>query len=172
MGGIAVVEGNKVVRDLVGNLLCTIDFFVAGGILGIGTSLWGEQRAGYITGGHFSGPRLTGEVLPGGGNWSRAGRLEPNLSVGTFDARAVLRTHDGALVYMTYTGRSVVPDDVRAEFADPALANAVDPSRYYLRIAPVFETADPDYAWLNTILAIGLGRRTDQGARHEIYAIA
>jgi len=162
---------NATMNDLASEALCSIDFYVAGGILGIGASPWGEQRVGYISGGHFSGPLLSGEVLPGGGNWSRAGRVDPDLSIGTFDARAVLRTHDGALIYMTYSGRSVVPDDVRAEFADPARSGAVDPSRYYLRIAPVFETAHPRYAWLNTILAIGRGERTDQGARHQIFAI-
>ena len=54
---------------------------------------------------------------------------------------------------------------------NPARAALVDPARYYLRIAPVFETAHPDYAWLNGILAIGIGERTDLGARHRIYAV-
>ena len=166
-----MVGTNGTMNGLASEMLCTVDFFVAGGILSIGASLWGEQRVGYISGGRFSGPRLNGEVLPGGGNWPRTGRLEPNLSVGTFDARAILRTHDDALIYVSYSGRSVVPDDVRAEFADSALSVAVDPSRYYLRIALVFETADPRYAWLNTILAVGRGERTDQGARHQLFAI-
>jgi hypothetical protein len=109
-------------------------------------------------------------VLPGGGNWPRAARLG-NAALGAFDARAVLRTDDGALIYMSYTGRSLVPDDVRAEFADPAKASLVDASRYYLRIAPVFETADPRYAWLNGILAVGRGERIDGGARQAIFAV-
>jgi hypothetical protein len=48
----------------------------------------------------------------------------------------------------------------------------VDPAKYYIRIAMVFETAAPRYEWLNGILAIGRGRRTEQGAQHELYAVA
>lgn len=156
---------------LVGDFLCTIDF-VVGDIMSLGASPWREQRVGYITGGSFAGPRLTGTVLPGGGNWPEAGRIAAG-AVGTFDARAMLRTEDGALIYMTYTGRSLIPDAVRTAFADPDPAvRDVDPDEYYLRIAPVFETASPDYAWLNATLAIGRGQRTETGARHHLFAVA
>ena len=47
----------------------------------------------------------------------------------------------------------------------------MDPSRYKLHIAPVFETADPRYAWLNSVLAVGCGERVSGGVRHYIYAI-
>jgi len=156
---------------VLGDYLCTVDFHVAGGIIPIGASPFGDRRIGYITGGKFDGPRLSGEVLPGGGNWSVGGRIGADASVGTLDARAILKTHDGALIYAHYHGRSVIPDDVRREFGDPALASAVDPARYYLRIAPVFETASADYAWLNGVLAIGVGERTDLGARHRLYTV-
>ncbi len=156
---------------MIGEHLCTIDFHVENGLMALGQSPFGEQRIGYITGGTFEGPNLAGIVLPGGGNWSRAGRLASGEAVGTFDARAVLQTHDGARIYMSYAGRSVVPDDVRAEFGDPDKAGQVDPARYYLRIAPVFETASADYDWLNGILAIGKGQRTDRGARQHLYIV-
>ena len=149
--------------------LCTVEFDVGGGIIAIGASPFGEQRVGYVTGGRILGPRITGEVLPGGGNWPRSGRIG-DASVGTFDARAVWQTDDGALIYLSYTGRSLIPDDVRAAFADPA-APDVDPALYYLRIAPVFETASPRYDWLNGLLAVGVGERTDFGVRHVIHEI-
>ncbi len=150
--------------------LCTVEFEVAGGLLAVGSTPFGDQRLGFITGGRFEGPRLKGKVLPGGGNWSRSGRLG-DASVGTFDARSVWETDDGAVISLSYSGRSVVPDDVRALFADPATP-PVDISRYYLRIAPVFETASPAYQWLNGILAVGIGERTDFGVRHVLMEIA
>lgn len=156
---------------VLGDHLCTVDFHVGGGIIPIGATPFCDRRIGYITGGEFDGPRLAGEVLPGGGNWSVGGRLDETSSVGTLDARAILRTHDGAMIYMNYFGRSVIPDDVRREFADPTLASQVERSRYYLRIAAVFETASADYAWLNGTLVVGLGERTDLGARHRLYAV-
>ena len=155
---------------LASRYLCTVEFEVGGGLIAIGASPFGDQRLGYITGGRFFGPRLNGIVLPGGGNWSRSGRLDEMSSVGTFDARAVWRTDDGDLIYLTYTGRSLIPDDVRATFADPAVPDA-DPSRYYLRIAPVLETASAKYGWLNGLLAVGVGARTDFGVRHVIHEI-
>lgn len=155
---------------LAGTYLCTAEFEVGGGIMGIGPSPFGDSRIGYVSGGRVFGPRINGTILPGGGNWSRAGRLESGEAVGTFDARAIWQGDDGALIYLSYGGRSVVPDDVRAEFANPA-APPVDPSRYYLRIAPVFETASTKYGWLNGLLAVGVGERTDFGVRHIIYAV-
>lgn len=155
----------------IGPFLCTIEFEVGGGIIDLGASPFGASRVGYISGGRFFGDRINGSVLPGGGNWSRAGRLAEGGAVGTFDARAVLQTEDGEIIYMSYTGRNRIPDDVRAAFADPA-APEVDPARYYLRIAPVFETGSQKYHWLNGVLAIGIGERTDFGVRHQIYEVA
>jgi len=125
-----MTEGNRdtAAAALASRYLCTVEFEVAGGLIAIGASPFGDQRLGYITGGRFFGPRLNGTVLPGGGNWSRGGRLNGASSVGTFDARAVWRTDDGDLIYLSYTGRSLVPDEVRATFADPAVPDP-DPSR-------------------------------------------
>jgi hypothetical protein len=109
-------------------------------------------------------------ILPGGGNWSRSGRLGESANIGTFDARAVWRTGEGDLVYVSYTGRSLIPADVAAGFANPD-AGPVDPARYYLRIAPVFETACPALGWLNGVLAVGVGERTDFGVRHIIHEV-
>jgi len=151
--------------------LCVADFHVGGAIMPLGQSPWTSRRVGYVTGGSFEGPRLSGEILPGGGNWSTSGEMVPGQTAGTFDARVLFRTHDGAMIYVTYTGRSVIGDDVSAAFRDPARADLVPASDYYIRIAPVFETADPSYAWLNGVLAVGCGHRTSTGIRHSIFAI-
>lgn len=150
--------------------LCTAEFEVGGGLFTTGQSPFGEQRVGYVTGGRFFGPRLNGKILAGGGNWSRAGKLADGRHVGTFDARTMWQTDDGAMISIIYHGRSALGDDVRADFANPA-SPAVDPARYYLRIAPVFETSHPRYDWLNAVLAIGVGERTDFGVRHQIYEV-
>jgi hypothetical protein len=52
-----------------------------------------------------------------------------------------------------------------------ARGDPVDPSEYYLRIAPFFETGAPAYAWLNTIVAVGVGERRPDGARYEVFEI-
>lgn len=147
--------------------LCVAEFEVAGGIVDLGTSPFGSRRVGYITGGRFFGDRLSGIILPGGGNWSHSGRAG-DTALGTFDARSVWQAEDGSLIHVSYGGRSAIPDGVRRKFADN---EAVDRSEYYLRIAPVFETAATNHSWLNGILAIGVGERTEFGVRHMIHEV-
>jgi hypothetical protein len=156
-------------RRLTSEPLCCAAFEV-GDILALGASPWRNRRVGYITGGRFEGPRLKGAILPGGGNWPEAAVAPDGAAVGTFDARSVWKTDDGALIYVTYTGRSLIPAEVGEAFRDPAQPH-VDPSRYKLHIAPLFETADTRYAWLNAVLAVGCGERVSGGVRHYIYAI-
>jgi hypothetical protein len=156
-------------RNLKSEPLCCARFEV-GDIMALGPSPFGNRRVGYVTGGRFEGPRLRGDILPGGGNWPESGVSSDGAALGAFDARAVWKTDDGALIYLTYTGRSVVPADVGAAFRDPGQPE-VDPSRYSIRIALVFETGDPRYEWLNGLLAIGCGEREPGGVRHYIYAI-
>jgi hypothetical protein len=47
----------------------------------------------------------------------------------------------------------------------------VDPSEYYFRTTPFFETASEKYAWLNKLVAVGVGRRTRTGVVYSVYAI-
>jgi hypothetical protein len=42
---------------------------------------------------------------------------------------------------------------------------------YYFRTALTFETEDPRYAWLNGIVAVGVGRRTAGGVRYAVFAV-
>lgn len=156
-------------RRLISEPLCCAAFEV-GEIMALGDSPFRNRRVGYITGGRFEGPRLKGDILPGGGNWPEGGVAADGAAIGTFDARSVWRTDDGALIYVAYTGRSVVPADVGAAFRDPAQPH-VDPSRYAIRIALVFETGSPEYDWLNGVLAVGCGERVAGGIRHFIYRI-
>ena len=64
-------------------------------------------------------------------------------TVATIDVRMTLRTHDDALVYVRYGGR--------LDLADRA-------NGLHARVAPVFETGDERYAWLNAVQAVGKGR--------------
>ena len=98
-----------------------------------------------ILGGSFDGDRLRGKVLAGGADWATA------TADGTFelDLRTTLETDDGALIYLTFTG---IRDD----------------SRQYLRTLPRFETAAPQYDFLNRLLAVGIGEIRPDGPVHVI----
>ena len=113
-----------------------------------------------ITSGTFDGPRLRGKVL-GGGDWT----LSRSDAVLELDLRITLETDDGALIGMTSFGLRHGPPEVLAALAR---GESVDPSRYYFRTAPRFETSAPKYAVLNRLIAIASG---DRHATGPIYTI-
>jgi uncharacterized protein DUF3237 len=117
-----------------------------------------------ITSGSFEGPRLRGKVLPGGGDWTLLrsdGVLELELQV-------TLETDDDALIYMRSFGLRHGPPEVLAALAR---GESVDPSQYYFRTAPRFETSASQYAFLNRMIAISSGDRRAGGPIYTIEEI-
>jgi hypothetical protein len=114
----------------------------------IGSTPLGNLTVFPVTGGSFEGDRLRGKVMPGGGDWVTA------AADGTFtlDLRVTLETDDGALIHMTFNG---IRDD----------------ANHYFRTVPRFETAAPQYAFLNRLLAVGVGEIRPDGPVHIIEEI-
>lgn len=127
--------------------------------LDLGDGPLGRRFFDRVRAGTFEGPRLRGDVLSG----SADPLLRRADGVAVINARAVLRTDDDALILMTYDGRVVIPDDVAPEIADIDHRHQVDQSRYFIRTAPLFETGDPRYRWLNSIVAVGHGYFAEHG---------
>lgn len=128
--------------------------------LDLGDGPLGRRFFDRVRAGTFDGPSLRGEVLSG----SADPLLRRTDGVAVINARAVLRTVDDALILMTYDGRVVLPADVLRDLADPSRWHEVDPSRYSIRIAPLFETGDPRYRWLNEVVAVGYGYFAEHGS--------
>ena len=124
----------------------------------------GTRAIAPITGGVFEGPRLRGKVLPGGGDWT----LLRSDGVLELDLRITLETDDGALIFMSSLGLRHGPPDVLAALAR---GESVDPSRYYFRTTPRFETSAPQYAFLNRVIAIASGDRRPGGPIYTIEEI-
>ena len=120
-------------------------------------------RLTFITnGGVIAGPRLQGELLPGGGDWLLVGADQ----IGRVDVRATLRTHDGALIH--YETRGVIK--VPADGLDRLAAGEVLPfDQTYVRTTPKFETADERYMWLNEIVAVGYNVLSPDHIDYRIY---
>ena len=122
----------------------------------VGAVPHGTRATAPITSGHFEGPRLRGTVLPGGGDWT----LLRSDGVLELDLRVTLQTDDGALIHMASFGLRHGPPEVIAALAR---GETVDPSRYYFRTAPRFETSAPKYDFLNRLLAVASGDRRPVG---------
>jgi hypothetical protein len=101
-----------------------------------------------IIGGSFEGDRLRGKVLPGGDDWT----MKRSDGVVELDLRITLETDDGALIYMTFEG-------IRDDGA---------PGAPYFRTLPRFATAEPQYSFLNRLLAVGTGEIRADGPLHVI----
>jgi hypothetical protein len=131
-------------------------------IVDLGDTPLGRRRIATVTGGEFHGERLRGEVVGApAGDWL----LQRSDGVTVLDVRLLLRTDDGEHIYMAYRGLRHGPPEVMARLA---AGEAVDPASYYFRIVPTFETAAKPYAWINRIVAVGVGRREPAG---PVYAI-
>ena len=130
----------------------------------VGNSPYGERRIINITGGAFSGPRLSGRVLPGGADW----QIIRNDGIVEVEARYTLETHDGALVYICNRGLRHGPKEVMERLAS---GEPVDAGEYYFRTAPFFETGSPKYGWLNSIVSIAAGERQADRVIITVYEV-
>ncbi|HUB96260.1 MAG TPA: DUF3237 domain-containing protein [Stellaceae bacterium] len=148
--------------DLRTTHLFTITLAV-GPILNLGKGPTGERRVAIVTGGHFEGPRLKGTVTEGGSDWIL---VRPDAT--SLDVRLTLKTQDGHLIGMTYRGYRHGPADILERLNR---GDAVEPSSYYFRIAPLFETGAEPYSWLNRIVAVGTGHRLPEGPVYDVYEV-
>ena len=130
----------------------------------LGDSPLGRRRIINITGGTFRGERLSGKVLPGGADW----QVIRADGVADLDARYTLETSDGALIYVRNHGYRHGPAGVLKELS---LGKDVDPSLYYMRTTPLFETGDARYAWLNRLICVGTGARRKSSVHLEIFEV-
>jgi hypothetical protein len=131
----------------------------------VGATRNGELRVVPVTGGTVDGPRFTGEVLPGtAADWLR---VDPD-GTAHMDVRLTLKAASGGIVFMHYSGIRTGAPEVLARLN---AGQPVDPSEYYFRIAARFETGAPDLAWMNKVVAVGVGQRPPSGPTYDVYAI-
>jgi len=124
----------------------------------------GRRRIVAVDGGDFEGPKLRGRILPGGADCML---VRPD-GVVVLDVRVPLETDDGELIFMCYKGLRHGPPEVMEQLAR---GETVDPSAYYFRITPWFETGAQKYDWLNRIVAVGTGQRLASGPIYCVYEI-
>ena len=130
----------------------------------LGDTPQGRRRIIGITGGRFSGERLSGRVLPGGADW----QVIRSDGVADLDARYTLETQDGALIYVRNRGLRHGPPEILKRLA---AGESVDPSLYYMRTTPSFETGDARYSWLNRMVCVATGARRAAAVELEVFEI-
>jgi uncharacterized protein DUF3237 len=121
------------------------------------------RRIGVIQGGSFEGQRLSGEVVTGN-DWQDV-RKDSCIKL---DVRLVLKTTDGVVIIMTYQCLRAGTPDVMERLDK---GEDVDPTSYYFRMNPVFETSSSKYDWMNRIIAVGIGHRLPDGPVYSIFEV-
>jgi len=107
-----------------------------GTVVEVGKTARGERRIIPITGGHFEGPAIKGEVMPGGWDWQLT---RPD---GCTDVKAdyFLKTDDGAVINVVNTGE---------------ICPGADGQPAAVRTHPVFEPPLGKYEWLGQQAFVG-----------------
>lgn len=130
----------------------------------VGTGPLGTRRIFDVTGGTFEGPRMKGKIVPSGGDWLLVG----SDGVGRLDVRATFETDDGAAIYMQYFGVIELNEKVTRALASGGETGYGDA---YFMTQPRFETGDPRYAWLNSVVAVAEGRALPSAVEYRVYQV-
>jgi muconolactone delta-isomerase len=125
----------------------------------------GHRRIVPLTGGTFSGPELSGNLVPGASaDWQTV--MPDGTALG--DIRYTLRTDGGDLLYVESRGVRHGPAEVLARLGR---GEGVDPSEYTFRTTTAIETASPALDWLNKGVFIGVAGRQASGVIYETYLV-
>ena len=124
-----------------------------GPIQDLGQTARGHRRIVDILGGEVAGPRLAGEILPGGADWQV---VRPDGTIEVV-ARYTIRSSSGALIYVQNEGLRVASPEILARMSRGEL---VPFEAYHFRTAPRFETAEPTLKWMERCTFVGIAART------------
>ena len=124
-----------------------------GPIQDLGQTARGHRRVIDILGGEVQGPKLEGEILPGGADWQI---VRPDGTIEVV-ARYTIKARSGATVYVQNEGLRVAAPEILARMTKGEL---MPPESYYFRTTPKFETAEPSLKWLERALFVGRAART------------
>lgn len=134
--------------------------------LDLGVVAQGRQRIVALTGGRFTGPELSGELLAGSSaDWQII--LPDGTALG--DIRYTLQTEGGDLLYVR--SRSVRHGSAEV-LARLGRGDDVQASEYTFRASTQIETAAPELDWLNKGVFISVGGRQAAGVIYETYLVA
>lgn len=122
----------------------------------------GRRTVWALKGGVVEGPKIRGTVMPVGGEFE----LIDSEGYYHIDVRLVIRTDDGANIFVQYFGALKMTPELIEKFQK---GEDVDFGDSYFVTQPRFETSHKKYAWLNHAMAIAEGRGTKTGVDYLMY---
>jgi muconolactone delta-isomerase len=133
--------------------------------LDLGETARGRRRIVPLTGGTFTGPGISGTLLPAGSaDW----QIIQADGTALADLRYTLQTDEGTLLYVQATGVRHGSAEVLARLGR---GEDVDPSEYTFRTTTRIETASPELDWMNKGVFVSVGGRQPAGVTYETYLV-
>jgi muconolactone delta-isomerase len=134
--------------------------------LELGATAAGRRRIVALTGGTFTGPEISGTLVPGASaDWQTV--LADGTALG--DIRYTLQTEGGAVLAVRSLSVRHGPAEVLARLGR---GEDVDPSEYTFRSSTGIETGAAGLEWLNKGVFVSVGGRTATGVVYETYLVA
>lgn len=133
--------------------------------LDLGEGPEGRRRVVPLSGGTFTGPDLSGRLVPGVGSDRQVVRAD-GTAFG--DIRYTLETDGGDRFDVRSRSVRHGPAEVLARLAR---GEDVDPSEYTFRASTWIETAVPGLEWLVTGVFVTVGGRLPAGVVYETYLV-
>jgi muconolactone delta-isomerase len=133
--------------------------------LDAGETARGRRRIVPLVGGTFTGPELSGTLVPGvSADWQIV--LPDGTALG--DIRYALRTDDGDLLYVRSRSVRHGPAEVLARLGR---GEPVQAGEYTFRASTRIETAARHLDWLNKGVFIAVGARAAAGVIYDTYLV-
>ena len=131
----------------------------------VGDAWQGRRRIVPLIGGTFSGPELSGKLVPGASaDW----QIVRTDGTALGDIRYTLQTDGGDLLYVQSRGVRHGSAEVLGRLAS---GEDVDAGEYTFRTSTRIETAAGDLDWLNKGVFISVGGRQTGGVIYETYLV-
>lgn len=124
----------------------------------------GTRLIAPIASGHFSGAKLNGKVLPGGADWV----LLREDGVMEIDVRLVLKTIEGAFIYLTYQGKFIASQSIMTRLH---AGEEISKDDYSLAVTAKFESGHPDFLWINDAIVVATGIQSGFNPTYEFFMI-
>ncbi len=143
--------------------VCDIEVEV-GPIRDLGPTPHGRRRIVEIRGGTVRGPRLEGNIVPGGADWQYVrgdGVLE-------LEARYSIRTRDGVEIAIINRGLRRASPEIMERMSR---GEAVDPALVYFRTVPTFEAPAGPYDWLNRSVFLATAARLPDKVQIRVFEV-
>ena len=131
----------------------------------LGSTPYGHRMIVEVKGGAFEGEKLKGTIRPlSGGEWATV--YEDHIFL---DVRLTFETHDGACIYVEYTGRAEITENLLKALSGEDAKTEFGETYFFTN--PRMQTGDERYKWVNSAFCVAQGRALPNRVEYNVYQV-